>query len=467
MLPYLLELASSAVPIGVTSFNYPVAPTIEPEFNFTHRMLNDPDFDVDQMHGVSTIPTTIAPPPLSLYRRWVDRLLGISAEAEPYAGREYVKGYCDGWIMIEPIKRSDQAFSDIWDPSETGEWVVMPAVAPLPEAESLSSVSFVDPPVLNHSPGALLRWAFASDLPDPLTHELERMSIWSKAMQHLPDPTLPGYLACAGSPIPSSFMDIIDRDVRRTKPASLRPRMTRILEAYVARNPRIGFCQGMSYLVSALLQQTWLSDEQVFNALAAYVEGVNDGYYDDALSGVHADIRRMQVFLTKHSPTPHPLPLVLMLVEPMIAGFTRSMPVSESVRMFDIAFSHGRVGMFAIYLAMVDLTRPAVEKVVTEHPGEEICQGLVAYRAALSELNHLSPILRRAEAYLVTHRAELEELTRLDVPVVDECVPDRPALPSLRPRTRSVRVPEPPGPMEVAKSAVKLFIAFADKAMNS
>jgi hypothetical protein len=43
-------------------------------------------------------------------------------------------------------------------------------------------------------------------------------------------------------------------------------------------------------IFSALLQQSWMTDEDVFIALSVVVETINVGYYEDSLNGIHSDL---------------------------------------------------------------------------------------------------------------------------------------------------------------------------------
>jgi hypothetical protein len=212
--------------------------------------------------------------------------------------------------------------------------------------------------------------------------------------------------------IDDSVRDAIDRDVPRTNPPELHPRMTRVLQAYAARNPQVGFCQGMSYLVSALLQTGWATDEDAFNILAAIVESVNAGYYDSELSGLHMDLRRLNKFLFYILKTSPPVALELVLVEPMICLLSRAGTFESAARILDIALTHGKVGLFAVYLALIELTEPPVMHSISgaDSPSSALVEGAVAFK--LSTISVLTEkfelLLGRAEAFLLTHRLALE-----------------------------------------------------------
>ncbi|KAF4757657.1 hypothetical protein FOZ63_004157, partial [Perkinsus olseni] len=91
----------------------------------------------------------------------------------------------------------------------------------------------------------------------------------------------------------------IEMDLPRTATGIPTERITRmrdILMAYALRNPSVGYCQGMNFVVNALLSvpPPGLDDETAYLVLAAFVEGINRDYYDKKnLRGFLRDISRL------------------------------------------------------------------------------------------------------------------------------------------------------------------------------
>ena len=372
--------------------------------------------------------TTIQPPnPISVYRRWLYHLLGIPVptESPPESEFEEASSQFDEWVLINKITREDPVFADMWDPAASGDWSALsttrlpPALLPTDASdEEVFKTDFL--PFVLTDPEELSRWAFTTAPQDESDREIERMSVWKRVIDSSYNSTLPSFLDSVVSPIDDAIVDAIYRDVERTRPETLQPRMAKVLMAYAYRNPRVGFCQGMTYLVSALLQQTWMSDEDVFMGLSVLIENVNVNYYDNSLSGIRADLRRLEILLIQKLPWIPPIPLALVLVEPLMCLFTRIVAIESSSRILDIAFSQNRIGLFALYLALLDITSPAIQRTQGEVTFEEAMSSVnaaVTFREELVRLGSnrtdLNQLLERTETYFLSHRKGIAELLQV------------------------------------------------------
>lgn len=96
------------------------------------------------------------------------------------------------------------------------------------------------------------------------------------------------------SPYPNCFDRTIDMDLRRTKTHSgiisqeTRETMSRILKAYSRRNPYIGYCQGLNYVVGFLLEMGF-NEEQCFWLLAQLLETIIPIDYYTNMTGLITD----------------------------------------------------------------------------------------------------------------------------------------------------------------------------------
>lgn len=358
---------------------------------------------------------------IALYRRWLALVFGnrgSSPSEVPIKMRET----SDGWTVIEQISRKDKVFGEIWDPAVSGDWSEALTRVVSPSSSAPSPISSEDHMwSLTSDKLSLLRWAFKTDDEDSLQRDLDRISIWRQhASQWLASDKL-SYVESVVLEIDDSITSAIARDIERTKPADLHQRMARLLHAYAARNPAVGFCQGMTYIVSALLQTGWMSDEEAFDILCALIEGVNRDYYDDGLTGLHSDLRRLEKFMFYKSGNKLSVPIELVLVEPMMCLFTRLVPVENSHRIIDVALTHGRTGLFAIYLALVELLQPELDRAVEEadSPSMAIIDGAVAFKFALVQLltEECDILIRRAEGFLLSHRTDIDDLIRNDISI--------------------------------------------------
>ncbi len=74
------------------------------------------------------------------------------------------------------------------------------------------------------------------------------------------------------------------------KPADLEQRLAilrRVLGALVRRNPTVGYCQGLNFLVAHLL--CYLNEEQVFWTMCSLIESILPLDYYSEMTGVLAD----------------------------------------------------------------------------------------------------------------------------------------------------------------------------------
>ena len=403
-----------------------------------------------------TATTTDTPAPISVYRRWLYHLLGIavSTEAPPAAEFEETFSQCDEWVLINKITREDPVFTDMWDPAASGDWSVLSMTRLPPVSVPAESEDDIGQPEIDThdltNPEGLFRWAFSTSVQDDADREIERMSVWKRVIATSYNPSLPSFLDGVVSPIEDSIVDAIYLDIDRTRPEHLRPRMAKILMAYAFRNPAVGFCQGMTYLVSALLQQTWMSDEEVFMGLSVLVENINTNYYDNSLSGIRQDLRRLEILLIQKLPWIPPIPLALVLVEPLMCLFTRIVAIDSSSRILDVAFSQNRIGLFGLYLGLLDVTSPAIQRTQGEVTFEEAMSSInaaVTFREELvrigSNRTELNNLLQRAEGYLLSFRPSIAELiAATELPEdVQWVISSTSTTTTIRPSTTSLPVP--------------------------
>ncbi len=101
--------------------------------------------------------------------------------------------------------------------------------------------------------------------------------------------------------LPRTYVLSTDGDLDEPASENLRVRVRTILGAYLVRNPAIRYGQGMNKMVSALLQSTTLSDEQVFYVFGFLLETVLVGYFElpDMYSAFRDDVRRILILLNR------------------------------------------------------------------------------------------------------------------------------------------------------------------------
>jgi hypothetical protein len=424
--PRVMYVLAGLFQATLASFTLPestvLAPTKAPAH--THSMLDESYLTVYSIEPSTEITPPLSHASVSTYRKWLGLIFGDRG-GSPSEAPFNMRTIQDGWVVIDQITRKDTVFEQIWDPTVSGDWSMLNVEttgAPAFSAEGDKEAWEDQWDASSHA--SLLKWAFKTDDTDSMQRDLDRLKIWKRSASSLYKEQGLSYIDYLMMDIPEKVTEAIAVDVERTNPPELQIRMRRILHAFAARNATIGFCQGMSYIVSSLLQNEWMSDEDAFVFFTALIEGVNVDYYDDGLSGLHGDLRRMEKFMFYKLGHTLAVPIELVLVEPMMCLFTRLLPLETALRMIDIALTHGRVGLFSIYLALVELLKSDLEAAVTgaDSPSMAIVEGAVAFKVAMIKLltEDCNRLLRRAEGFLLTYRSELEKLIAEDVSVERE-----------------------------------------------
>ncbi|KAF4737375.1 hypothetical protein FOZ63_007731, partial [Perkinsus olseni] len=169
----------------------------------------------------------------------------------------------------------------------------------------------------------------------------------------------------------------IEMDLPRTATGVPTERITRmrdILMAYALRNPSVGYCQGMNFIVNALLSvpPPGLDDETAFLVLAAFVEGINRDYYDKKnLRGFLRDISRLDEILGEQMPEVKKMldrleiSRLWLCAEPMLCLWSKSLQMHPA-RLWDIFLLDGTDAVLAAMLASISLAYPKIKSCLGE-----------------------------------------------------------------------------------------------------
>lgn len=173
--------------------------------------------------------------------------------------------------------------------------------------------------------------------------------------------------ASAGlSPDHGEWLAQVDKDLHRTFPghaamdAGGRRSLRRVLAAYAARNPAVGYCQGLNFVAAAFL--LFLPEEGAFWCLAAVVERVLPGYFDAAMEVPALDARILAHLVQgAHPATARHLDalevdLGSVTLHWFLCIFVNSLPLETCLRVWDLLFLEGSpVVLFRTALALVDI----------------------------------------------------------------------------------------------------------------
>lgn len=161
----------------------------------------------------------------------------------------------------------------------------------------------------------------------------------------------------------------IGQDLPRTQPDRLDHEqlhsLQRVLTAYAAWNPAVGYCQGMNFMAAVFINLGF-SDTEAFAGLSFLIEDVCPGCHSADLSGFHRDAevldRLVQRFLPSlHSELAHVgVPLNLLAIDHFMSLTSRSWPLEATVRLWDIILVEGPRALFASFLALLELFMPRI-----------------------------------------------------------------------------------------------------------
>jgi hypothetical protein len=160
-----------------------------------------------------------------------------------------------------------------------------------------------------------------------------------------------------------AHLDLIDLDIARTyqEYPEFRAKLyeistRRILAAYSLRNPSVGYCQGLSYIVGLLV--TVVNEELAFVILCAIIEdGLLPPDYYTSLKGAMIDQQVLETLISSE------LPALSAIVENMgdysfvsipwnMCLFSTAFPMPVSVRVWDFLFTLGPCVLFKISLGL-------------------------------------------------------------------------------------------------------------------
>lgn len=142
----------------------------------------------------------------------------------------------------------------------------------------------------------------------------------------------------------------------------------RILKAYTIHNPQDGYCQAQGPIAAVLLMH--MPAEQAFWCLVSICEKYLPGYYSPGLEAVHIDGDVLFGLLKKSSPLIYKhlkkqkIEPILYMTEWFMCIFSRTLPWTAVLRVWDMFFCEGVKVMFRIALVLFKLTLGTPEKLI-------------------------------------------------------------------------------------------------------
>ncbi|OQR85268.1 hypothetical protein ACHHYP_12021 [Achlya hypogyna] len=145
----------------------------------------------------------------------------------------------------------------------------------------------------------------------------------------------------------------------------LRGRLEKLLLAFVAHAPAVGYCQSMNYIGARLLALYDADEERAFWVLVALCAGKFPRYYDAQLAGLHTDGAVLERLLAARLPrlsqhcTALGTPLPLIAAQWLLPLFCQNFPAETTFRLLDVVVLHSSTTVvFALVLAHLRLAAP-------------------------------------------------------------------------------------------------------------
>ncbi|POM72522.1 Putative RabGAP/TBC domain containing hypothetical protein [Phytophthora palmivora] len=143
-----------------------------------------------------------------------------------------------------------------------------------------------------------------------------------------------------------------------------RDQLRRILRAYSLRNPSVGYCQGLNFIVAFLMLMA--DEENVFWILSVFCEDLYPDYYSPAMGDIQRDMLVLKQLIAEELPQLDEftaevgLPLELLGSQWLLCLFTTTFPSETVFRILDCIFTEGSSFVFPVIMAHLRRLEPAL-----------------------------------------------------------------------------------------------------------
>eukprot|EP00931_Biecheleriopsis_adriatica_P047113 TRINITY_DN27136_c0_g1_i1.p1 TRINITY_DN27136_c0_g1~~TRINITY_DN27136_c0_g1_i1.p1 ORF type:complete len:424 (+),score=105.06 TRINITY_DN27136_c0_g1_i1:77-1348(+) len=154
---------------------------------------------------------------------------------------------------------------------------------------------------------------------------------------------------------------VIEADVPRTGCDNLHLEpLRRVLLAFAARKPDIGYCQAMNFIVATLLLHC--DEESSFWILCSLVEDILPaGYFTSKMTGIRADLGVLNALICLYLPelqkhfSAHEVNIAAFATNWFLCLFATTLPLNTSQRLVDCLLHEGSEVLFRIALSLLRL----------------------------------------------------------------------------------------------------------------
>ncbi|GAB9462687.1 hypothetical protein Gpo141_00000174 [Globisporangium polare] len=175
--------------------------------------------------------------------------------------------------------------------------------------------------------------------------------------------------------------------------------LRRILRAYSIRNPSIGYCQGLNFIVGFLTLA--VEEEPAFWLLVVICEDLYPGYYTPTMAETQTDMLVLKELIADELPSLDAftaevgLPLELLGSQWLLCLFTTTFPSETVFRIFDCIFTEGCDFVFPVIIAHLRRL-------------ERTLIGLEDFQAVLSAMKDAENALLDADAFMADAAQEAD-----------------------------------------------------------
>jgi len=154
----------------------------------------------------------------------------------------------------------------------------------------------------------------------------------------------------------------IELDLRRTLPGTFpdnqRDALRRVLRAYAAYNPNVGYCQGMNFIAAVPLLLAF-TEADAFLCLRYMVEEVCPDYHGVSLGGYFRDAAVLDALVSQLLPEIHgdflelDIPFDMLVTDHLLTLSSRTWPLHAVARLWDVILMEGSSALWASFLALL------------------------------------------------------------------------------------------------------------------
>ena len=179
--------------------------------------------------------------------------------------------------------------------------------------------------------------------------------------------------------------------------------LCRVLFAYAAHNPAVGYCQSMNLLLAHILVQRGVDDEMAFWMLATLIEDIVPGYHTPSMEGLATDLQVLNELLQEEMPKVKTalnvlsVPLDLIVMELFVGVFCTTLPRHTLYRLWDLIFLESGSVLMAAVMELFQQCQRTIEG--AQSMDEVLSVFSLAGRSCHSSVHFIAAVSRRLDQW--------------------------------------------------------------------